>query len=388
MAVTAWDLSDVYRPGLVHDPVPCFHAPGWLPAAREILDSLSGGQIALAGDVPVICHRAGSHAGVLQLLRDVGYRAPTRLLQYETQSEYAGILRGLESDGARLAVAHVHAENALDANAYWIPRDLLCRLNNKGELGRIALRESLPRRECVDAAEFAARPAPDGALPLAVKVASPLSSGAGFGVKLCRTPEDWACAQRDFRSSPRIVIEEWLEIRTIHCVQFIVHPESVPRFIGSAEQVANDDGGYAGNWITARERGPDAAVSIARSAAQSATEMGYLGICGFDIVVCADESMRIIDANFRFNGSSLPLSLRPWMRDRGADLARSGFWSHDGPFVRLAEVVRAANRRGDFMPFSLWDGGHSPSRVSGIVVGANREEIAARIDRLQSEGLG
>jgi len=312
MAFPAWDLSDIYRAGVVHNPVPCFHTPGWLPPGRDVLDSLSAGQIALAGDVPLICHRAAARPATLQLFRDVGYRTPTRLLLYETASEYAAILRKLESDGVRVATTHVQAEHALDPAAYWIPRELLCQLNNKGELGRLAPRAALARRECIDAAAFAVRPV--GPLPVAVKVADALTSGAGYGVKLCRTEQDWTAAQRELRSAPRMVIEEWLDIRATYCVQFIVRPESAPRFVGSAEQVAVEEGRYAGSWITAEERSPDPVVSIARGAAQASAEMGYEGICGFDVVLCTDGAVRIIDANLRFNGSSVPLSLRPWMR--------------------------------------------------------------------------
>ena len=263
----------------MHNPVPCFHTPGWLPPGRDVLDSLSAGQIALAGDVPLICHRAAARPAALKLLRDVGYRAPTRLLLYGTESEYVDILRALEADGVRVAMTHVQAERVLDPAAYWIPREILCQLNNKGELGRLAPHSALPSRECIDAAAFAARPAPTGALPLVVKVADARTSGAGCGVKFCRTAQDWSAAQHEFRTAPRVVIEEWLDIRATYCVQFIVRPESAARFIGGAEQVAVDEGRYIGNWITARERSPDAVVAIARAAAQAAARpRSYFGM--------------------------------------------------------------------------------------------------------------
>ncbi|MHC4955396.1 MAG: hypothetical protein ACYTGZ_16205 [Planctomycetota bacterium] len=383
----AWTLRDVFAPGLVYDPVPCFAEPGWLPSSRDVLDGLSGGQIALAGDYPVICHRSASTPAIRRLLQDVGYPEAQRLIPYETEAEYQGVLAQCATDGTRIAVGHAHAEAAMDPASYWIPRDLLCALNDKGNLGDLVPPGSLPQRTRLSADEFRALAAGAAPLPAAVKVASPLSSGAGFGVKLCRTPDDWADAQREFSGSPHVVVEEWLEIRSIWCAGFILRPPAPPRYIGAAEQVAKEDGRYQGNWISVREVTPEPVVRLGRSMAVAAAERGYDGICGFDIVVCADGSVKAIDANFRFNGSSLPLALRPWMNANNAALARSLFWSFDGPFAEMDRTIRAAVARGHFLPYSMWDGGDSPSRVSGIVVGGDREEITARIDGLARDGL-
>ena len=48
-------MSDVYGPG--HTFVPRAHdaASDWLPGGACFLDSLTGNQLAIAGDMPVVC---------------------------------------------------------------------------------------------------------------------------------------------------------------------------------------------------------------------------------------------------------------------------------------------------------------------------------------------
>lgn len=380
----SWMLDDLFEPGIVYNPGLCYREPGLVPASRAVLDFVSGGHLALAGDFPVVCHRCASSPTVLRLLEEVGFPPARSVLQFETKAEYERILRRLVADGVRVAVGHVQAGETLDPTAYWVPRDLLSSLNDKGRLGDLVPESALARRDCLTAAEFSESAVE---LPVAVKVASSLPSGGGFGVRLCHTPDDWCAAQREFRAAPRVVVEEWLDIESIWCVQFILRPSTSPRYVGSTEQVAAEDGKYCGNWVAARDAAPARVVELGQSIAVAAAGRGYRGICGFDIVSCRDGGIKAIDANLRFNGSSVALALRGWMADRGAALARSRFWSYDGAFPVLADTVRAAVARGHFLPYALADSPNGPARVAGIVVGDDREQIEARIERLVSEGL-
>ena len=70
MVSPSWTLDEAFEPGLVCNPVPCFREPGWIPVHRDVLDGVTGRLVAVAGDYPLICHRAVSTPAILGLLLD------------------------------------------------------------------------------------------------------------------------------------------------------------------------------------------------------------------------------------------------------------------------------------------------------------------------------
>lgn len=374
-------LADLFADGLVF--VPSAGVPGspWLPDARPALDALTGGQLAVAGGFPVVCHADVSSAGVLRLLEEAGHPPARRLLRYRSEAEYLGTLERLVADGAGLALTHAQA---LPAGARTVPPvDLLRQLNDKAELAALAPAAALPRRRVVLAAELE-RLEPE--FPVVAKAASKDSSGAGYGVRLCRDAADWEAARRDLAPAPRVVLEEWLDVERNWCVQCVVVPSGAVTYLGGAEQVSAPDGAYRGNWIEVDDDPvPPAAVEIATSMAAAGAARGYRGPAGFDIVRCRDGALRVIDANFRFNGSTVPLLLRPRLRRDGVRLARMATLVHDGPFAELAPVVRAAMARGHFLPYAALAPPVGPARVSGLVLGTTRAEVRARRNALVRE---
>jgi len=382
-----WMLRDAYGPDVAFNPSPCFRETGWIPQGQHLLHWMSGGQIAVAGDVPILCHRSTCSPTTLLLLRDVGFPEPSALLPFDTEAEYRQLLDKCAEDGQRVAFTHVQARDVLRDSVYWISRDLLCSLNDKGNLRTIAPAEFLARRELLTADEFQARPADANQLPVAVKTAGPLTSGAGYGVKLCRTPGDWLEAQRQFQSAPRVVVEEWIDIAAIWCVQFIARRNAPARLLGAAEQVSLEHGGYDGNWIHAEDVAPQHVIEVARRIVEAAAREGFYGVCGIDVVVATDGTIRVIDPNFRMNGSSVPLALRSWMTERGATVGRSRHWAIEGSLEDMDRIVRRAVSREHMIPYAMAETSPSAARVSGLVIGESRDEVRDRIRRLRGEGL-
>jgi hypothetical protein len=86
------------------------------------------------------------------------------------------------------------------------------------------------------------------------------------------------------------------------------------------------------------------------------------------------------DVNGRINGSSVALAVFGALEDPERRFARYGSWAAGGSeFAHLERAVRRAMESSVFVPLAFYDprGGDraAPPRVSGLVVGASREEV-------------
>jgi len=116
--------------------------------------------------------------------------------------------------------------------------------------------------------------------------------------------------------------------------------------------------------------------------ARAAAARGYRGVAGFDVARTADGRLVLLDANFRFNGSTVALLLAESL---GAPVVRSAGWSFDGPFESLERLLRG--ERGHFVATGFWDPPRGAPSLTGLVHGASREEVAARLRELERGGF-
>ena len=380
MIKPSWSLREILGDGVAFNPVPCFEQSTWLPPARADCDALTMAQLVLAGDTPIVCHAAAATPRTLRLLADAGHAPPRRARTYTTRAEYRAVLDSLAREGWRIAVTHAQADHVLPDDRLLVPNALLRSLNDKGELERVAPAPAARRR--IPAAEFAALDVP--ALPCVVKVASRQSSGAGFGVRVCRTRHEFRRAQVELAPAPAVVLEEWLDIAVSWCVQFVVAPDGAVAFLGAAEQVIDADGRWWGNWIDGIA--PDTVVRLGRAAAKAGAERGYRGVVGIDVARCADGRLRVLDANFRFNGSTVALLFQDALVARGLPVVRSRGFAFDGSFEEMERAIRGA--RAFLLPTGAWDPAEGPPRIRALVAGASREEVSMALDALARAGFG
>jgi hypothetical protein len=93
------------------------------------------------------------------------------------------------------------------------------------------------------------------------------------------------------------------------CLHFVVAIDGDIRYLGAAEQVVDAAGRWQGNWIT-NEAAPSVAVAAGYEIMRRAVLRGYIGFAGFDVACCADGRLRVLDLNFRVNGSTTAVFLR------------------------------------------------------------------------------
>jgi len=97
----------------------------WIPSLPSLREALTGGPLAVLGDMPVLYNRAAADEHWLQLMGEMGFRVPSRIHAYRGEQEYLAELLRLARSGVKLVMQHLHPPDELPAGSYWIPPSLL-----------------------------------------------------------------------------------------------------------------------------------------------------------------------------------------------------------------------------------------------------------------------
>ena len=383
-------MAEVIGHNHVYAPRAHVEASDWLPNDPLFLDGLTGGQLAIVGDMPVVCSAGSVTDAAADLVSSAGLRLPQATLTFRAGGALDAIAEALEP-ASRLVVQHAFPERSAFAERCWVPSQLLRDLNNKAKLEALVPASTVPRRRVVGRAEYFAAAA---ALPAVIKVVTDQSSAGGSGVLICRAESDLARAREKFARADQHVVEELLAVERSPCLNFAVMPDGAVAYLGHADQDVAPDGKFRGNWVTFGETLPDAFVQPARDAITRAAEMGYRGFAGVDIVITPDQRVYVVDLNFRVNASTPAVLLAPALKSR----LPSGV----GHFRALARPVTARMfadllmplvRGGRIIPLSLFDpvaagypAGDAVAQV--LIVGGSKAEVLATEEELARAAVG
>jgi hypothetical protein len=388
----ALTLGEIYGPGHVLSGRLPPRAAEWLTPDLAARDALTGAQLAVLGDLSALVNRGAATPAGLELLRDAGFAIDAEALHLfdADGDDYLAKLGALARAGRRIVLNHVHPVDELDPRAYWVPRDLMSFLNDKGNLADVVPdRHAVPRREVVPPGALASCIDAAFPLPAVVKASSPWSSGGGFDVAICRTPDDVRRAALRFAGCARIVVEEHLCLVRNVCLNYAVRSEGRVVFIGAAEQVCDAEGRFDGSWLGG-EPLPAVLVDLGRRIVERGADLGWRGVAGLDAGIAADGRAVAFDLNFRLNASTAPLLVfEPGER---ASVARFRRFTGAGEAADVVRAARTALERGLLVPLAVHDPdaagrpGARP-RVAGLVAGASRDEVAERLAEMRSLGL-
>ncbi|HPD60483.1 MAG TPA: ATP-grasp domain-containing protein [Thermodesulfobacteriota bacterium] len=395
--MSAWlkpiqSLSQIYGSDVIYSPRASPNACTWLPHDEFILDSMSGGQIPVAGDMPILCAAGASTPDGLQLLRDVGFDIPQVLFRYSAATDYLRKLKSLYQEKKSIALQHVHSVTELPSEACWVKPETLSFLNNKANLAVLVGSEYIAARRIVMASRLVAELSSHD-FPLVVKAVTEESSGGGVDVVICRTSRTMKRAARLFESCERVVIEEFLPIKRNLCLNYSATAEGLINYLGCAEQVSDTQGKYQGNWIDATTIAPPLAIKIGTRVVAAGFALGYYGCVGIDMAVREDGRMAVFDLNFRVNGSTTALLLAESVqRTSGRTVLRFRALRGRGTYRDLLSSAYVAIHKGIFLPLSSYDpdvGGHPKARprMTGLILGNTREEVKEHERELSTLGL-
>ncbi len=387
-------LAELFGPGVAYVPRRSPNLPGWGSTVAGAVDFQTGNQLTAAGGMPVVASSGVVTPRALALLADAGLPVEADLHVYRSSAEYLDQLRRLMARGLRLATQRVHPEDEVPPAASLVPPDLQRELNDKGRMADVVPSEWLAPRRVIEVARL---PSADellsGGEPVVLKAATPLPSGGGYCVWICRAPAEVEAARAALSRERRVVIERFLRIRRTVCVHAAVLPDGAARLTGVAEEVCGLDGRWHGNWLDAEaDAVPAEVLDVVLGIVRAAAARGYRGIAGVDVALLEDGPPRVLDLNFRSNGSTAAAWLRDGIqRDRGAGSLRLRSWACATGFDDLLRIARAATERATLIPLCLYDpaacaeGGFS--RLKGILTGPSREAVREEERLLAAEGL-
>lgn len=387
-------LADLFGPGVAYTQRRSPSLVGWSPTAAGVIDYQTGNQLAIAGRAPCIASAGVVTAPALALLADAGLPVEADLHVYRSPAEYLDLLSRLSARGLRLATQRPHTAAEVPPEASLVCGDLLCDLNDKGRMEDVVPADWLPRRRLIEVSELPpAERLLAGGQPVVLKAATPLPSGGGNCVWLCHTPADIGIARAALRHERLVVIEEFLRLRRSVCVHAVVSADGTASIIGSAEQVCAADGQWLGNWLDAE--GDVLSTEVLRVVLQivrTAAARGYRGMAGIDVGFPEDGPPRVLDLNFRVNGSTAAAWLRSSIEGRqGVGSMRLGNWECEQGFGDLLRIARRATERRVLIPLCLYDpaacseGGLA--RLHGILTGPSREAVREEEQILAARGL-
>ncbi len=392
--VPALTLADLFGPGVAYTSRRSPTMTGWGPTADGVLDYQTGNQLTIAGRMPCVASAGVATAPALRLLADAGLPVEADLHLYRSPAEYLGVLRQLASRGLRLAAQRAHPPEEIPPATSVVPADLLCDLNDKGRMEEFVPAGWLPPRRLLEVSELP--PAEEllaGGQPVVLKVATPLPSGGGHGIWVCRAAADVEAARAALSRERFVVVEKFLPIRRSVCVHAVARRDGSVSITGFAEEVCNADGRWLGNWLDAEADAlPEEVPRVVREIVAAAAARGYRGIAGVDVGFPEDGPPRVLDLNFRVNGSTGAAWLqRSVERARGVGSMRLRSFSCESGFDALLRVARGAIERRALIPLCLYDPAASASgglpRLNGILTGPSREAVRDEDRLLAAEGL-
>ncbi|MGG1575728.1 ATP-grasp domain-containing protein [Fictibacillus sp. NRS-1165] len=390
--VPRFTFSEIYGPDLIFNPRPSFAHNKWIPDCPVKLDLLTGSQFAVLGSMPVICSRAVTTQKATELYERAGLQLRFPVHEYSTKEDYRRIFGRLENERKKMVVQHIHPEEEMSSENYWIDPGLVQYLNNKANLEELVPPGHAPKRKSTTSAELDDQLA-DFPFPCVVKAATNEANAAGFDVFICRNKEDIKKAADFFASCEGIVIEEYLEIEQNYCVQFACTADERLLYLGTAVQNITNDGKYEGNWVDKESEPGDEVVKIGRRIMEEGCKRGYKGIAGFDIAVTPDGRKIAFDLNYRVNGSTAALLLRDSIEEHlGQKVVKYVSWKSIGGIEPLYDCVKRGIEDGYFIPLSIYDGNESPyedadTLIQGLVLGDSREEAEQKESIFQRAGL-
>ena len=386
-------LAEEFGPRVAYVPRRSPNLMGWSPPLPGQVDFLTGLQVGLAGGMAYVACAATVTPPGVALRAEAGLPVDAELHTYRTVAEYLPLLTRMMGQGYLLASQRVHPETEIPPHGAHTQPSLVAELNDKGNLADFVPAALLPARRTLRMAGLPEASALilDGR-PIVLKVATHQPSGGGHGVWICRSPADVDAVRRQLDRDERVVVEEFLDIAATVCVHCVVYPDGRSALIGAAEEIVRD-GRWLGNWHDgAGDATPAEILAAVRNIVVSAAARGYRGIAGIDVARLVDGSWRILDLNFRVNGSTSGAWLREAVRQaRGVEVMLGRGWSCAEGFDQLCRVAQGAVRRGTLLPLGFYDpeagdmGGLA--RMSGLLLGESREAVAAENHRLIIEGL-
>ncbi|WP_278926798.1 L-aspartate--L-methionine ligase LdmS [Staphylococcus auricularis] len=372
-------LSDLYDSNVVYTSRPSYTSNPGLEPAEHQSNFLTGRELLIANQMPVIVHEASVTDKLSQLFDAIGFSIPDSIYRFHDQESYESLIQRLAlNEDKKIYFQYVHGDEVLDAAHYALNKETFIALNNKARIEEWTGGRYLPRRQIVTLEDF------DGVIkewdfPFVLKPGDDLPTAGGYGVMICYAEADLEKASRRIHqaeeATQHIIIEQKVEAVANYCVQYAYSDELGLQYLGTAEQLTDRYGFYKGNQNV--KDVPQNVIDAGREIMELGVEQGFFGVAGFDLLLDDQNEVYAIDLNFRQNGSTSMLLLEPELNE-----GYHKFYSYISPCdnTHFFETILKYVKQHVLFPLSYYDGEwytseEVPSRFGCIWHASSKEEV-------------
>ncbi|AMG63631.1 ATP-grasp domain-containing protein [Staphylococcus lugdunensis] len=348
-------LSDLYADKVVYSSRPSYVSNPWLEPEEHQSNFLTGRELLIANKLPVIVHEASVTDKLEVLFNTIGKTIPTSIYKFHDQQSYESLIQHLAyQEGKKIYFQYIHGEDVLESSYYALNKDTFVALNNKARIPEWTNHHYLPNREIVSIKDFKAR-VQDWTFPFVIKPGDDLPTAGGYGVMICYHQNDLQKAMtRIFEAeaaTSHLIIEQKIEEVHNYCVQFSYSSELGIQYLGTAQQLTNKYGFYAGNENV--HDIPQQVINAGYEIMEIGVKQGFFGVAGFDLLLDQHGDVFAIDLNFRQNGSTSMLLLEDELHPN-----YQKFYSYvaKGDNEHFFNTILKFIKKGVLYPLSYYDG--------------------------------
>ena len=386
----AYSIQDIYGEGIIYNPK--LFAEDYQHFSGDLLslNALTGRELSVVGNTPVVCHAACATKSALKLLEKAGLQLPPELYTYQNEEEYIELLKGLSKQNKKMIFQYPHPKDKVSSKLNRVDPGVLAYLCDKRNIPELVPAQHIPKRKMMSLEQILNE---KPQLPIVLKTGDGRPTSGGYGVLLINEEKQLEEIDESFGDLSSIIVEEHIPYEQNISIHFIANQKGEIEFIGKSEQLVTDDGSFCGSWITTDyEDNIEDIIKTGYEIMGNIAEKGYVGAAGFDVLLY-NGRYYFIDLNVRFNASTCGLLLYNDIYKRfGKKFVRLCNFDWNNSFDQAIPLAEEFVDKGQFIPLSTLDPSYFPNedqvtKMIGLVIGHSSEEVEDVIENMIRSGF-
>jgi len=386
----AYSIQDIYGKGIIYNPK--LYAEDYQHYSGDLLslNALTGRELSVVGNTPVVCHAACATKSALRLLKKAGLQLPPELYTYQNEEEYINVLKLLSKQNKRMIFQYPHPVDKVSTELYRVDPKVLAYLCDKRNIPELVPSEYIPKRRMMSLEQIIEE---KPQLPFVLKTGDGRPTSGGYGVLLIKEEKQLEEINESFGDLSSIIVEEHIPYEQNISIHYMSNKKGEIEFIGKSEQLVTDDGSFCGSWITTDYEDNIAdIIKTGYEVMNNIADKGYVGVAGFDVLLY-NGHYYFIDLNVRFNASTCGLLLYNDIHNRfGKKFMRLCNFDWDNNFDSAIQIAEEFVDKEQFIPLSLLDPRYFPgedqvTKIIGLVIGHSSEEVEDVLEDMNNAGF-
>ncbi len=374
----AYSIQDIYGEDIIYNPK--LYAEDYQHYSGDLLSltALTGRELGVVGNTPVVCHAACATKAALRLLEKAGLQLSRELYTYRNEEEYLDLLRLLSRQSKKVIFQYPHPEDKVSTGLYKVDPRVLAYLCDKRNIPELVPSEHIPKRRMMSLEQILQE---KPQLPFVLKTGDGRPTSGGYGVLLIKEEKQLEEINESFGDLSSIIVEEHIPYEQNISIHYMANEKGEIEFIGKSEQLVTQDGNFCGSWISTDYEDDIAdIVKTGYKVMKNIAEKGYVGVAGFDVLLY-NGSYYFIDLNVRFNASTCGLLLYNDIHNRfGKNFVRLCNFDWNKNFDSVIPMAEKFIDKDQFIPLSVLDPRYFPdekqvTKMIGLVIGHSPEEV-------------